>query len=171
MQIRYYGFPSARGPIVRLVDDDRPKTQPRDLPVREDLAPHSDGFAWGRMLVAGVETNAMPKGAAQLACALCAHALDDDRRAVRLYQRFKMRVMESWHANEPWTITIEEVAAVCDEIEDLERETKGEVRKVAAERELGLRDTGGTNFGKGPIVWHTDDNGDPIPGADTRGDE
>lgn len=52
----------------------------RDLPPRHDLANHSpDGFEWG---YGG-------SGPAQLALAICAYALDDDYKAIRVYQIFK----------------------------------------------------------------------------------
>lgn len=93
MKIRYYGFPvPGTMTIVRYVDDERQRTKPRDLPMRRDLAQHAEAFEWGKLVVNGQETNAMPKGADALALAICAHALADDQRALALYQRFKRRV-------------------------------------------------------------------------------
>ena len=74
---------------------------------RLDLANHSpDGFEWG---YGG-------SGPAQLALSLLADALQDDQRALSLYQRFKWK----WIVNRPrsdWTITQDELIKAAEEIE------------------------------------------------------
>lgn len=83
----------------------------RPLRLRLDLRNHSPtGFAWG---YGG-------SGPAQLALALLADLLDDER-ALDLYQTFKWRVIGRLPYMEPWTLTedhiLSEVAAIemCDE--------------------------------------------------------
>ena len=57
---------------------------PRPLPPRHDLCNHSpDGFAWG---YGG-------SGPAQLALALAADVLEDDRRALAAYQGLKWKLV------------------------------------------------------------------------------
>lgn len=77
MTIRYHGTRLPEGCCVQI--DDGSKIPPL-LPPRHDLANHSPtGFEWG---YAG-------SGPAQLALAILAHAIGDDKRAVRLHQSFK----------------------------------------------------------------------------------
>lgn len=78
---RYVGARTPDGCTVTVIDADG-WLEPLDP--RLDLRDHSpDGFNWG---YAG-------SGPAQLALALLADALGDDRRAERLYQDFKFRVV------------------------------------------------------------------------------
>lgn len=90
-----------------LVNDTSASTS-RTLKPRLDLRDHSPtGFAWG---YGG-------SGPSQLALALLADALGDDRRALRLYQEFKWRVVAQWPQCEPWAITDEEIVAMVAEID------------------------------------------------------
>src|SRR5882724_130314 len=74
------------------------------LPPRYDLFNHSpDGFEWG---YGG-------SGPAQLALALCADAIRDDKIAVRMHQDFKVAIVAELARGEPWTLTIEQVLRVC----------------------------------------------------------
>lgn len=69
------------------------------LDPRLDLRNHSPtGFEWG---YGG-------SGPAQLALALCADALGDDRRALQVYQQFKFAVVENL-PKAGWTLTAREV--------------------------------------------------------------
>ena len=78
------------------------------LPERQDLVNHSpDGFNCG---YGG-------RGPAQLALALCAHALGDDARVKRVYQIFKWKVVANRSPNAPWSITWEEIMCHVNEIE------------------------------------------------------
>lgn len=77
------------------------------LPVRRDLRNHSpDGFEWG---YGG-------SGPAQLALALLADALDDDARALALYQRFISAVV----ANLPspgWRLSADGIRKLAEQFE------------------------------------------------------
>ena len=55
--------------------------------------------------------------AAQLALAILADALDDDKRAKRLHQRFKFRFIGALDMGGCWVISIDEVRAIADAIE------------------------------------------------------
>ena len=78
----------------------------RPLPPRLDLANKSpSGFEWG---YGG-------SGPAQLALALCADALDDGEAALRVFQRFKFRVVGRLPRDEPWTLTAAGVRRHCRE--------------------------------------------------------
>lgn len=74
----YRGTRNKGGDVTVTVETGTGKAKP--LAMRLDLRRHSPtGFNWG---YAG-------SGPAQLALALCADALDDDERALRVYQRVK----------------------------------------------------------------------------------
>jgi hypothetical protein len=88
----------------------------RRLPFRLDLANHSpDGFNWGYN----------GSGPAQLALALLADALKNDRRAVQLHQQFKFRVIGPLACTE-WTMSSEFIRKV---VGDIERENKARNRR------------------------------------------
>lgn len=71
----------------------------RPLPLRLDLYTHSpDGFEWG---YGG-------SGPSQLALALCADALGDDRRALGLYQHFKWQHVAKF-PQAGWRLTEEQI--------------------------------------------------------------
>lgn len=154
--IRYYGIPGTN--IVKFGNDEDHKPA-EQLPRRDDLVQLDDHYAWGRLKIGDRETPAQVAGAAPLALALCAHALRNDQRAIALYQRFKMRVMEKWKATEPWAVTVEEIAAVCDRIEEDAAATEKERLAIERERPGIETDTGGQSFGHGGVVWHTDEAG------------
>lgn len=76
------------------------------LDPRLDLRNHSPtGFQWGYL----------GSGPAQLALAILADALGDDRRADRCYQEFKRRVVQHWPRD--WSITRARVVAQVELIE------------------------------------------------------
>lgn len=82
----------------------------RVLDPRRDLCDHSpDGFAWG---YGG-------SGPAQLALAICADALRDDQRALRVYQAFKWNVVSFWKQDRGWEIDETEVRKIVVHIEHL----------------------------------------------------
>lgn len=159
MTVRYYGIP---GKNAVKYGDDADNKPAQVLPARTDLVHRSIPFAWGHVEIAGRAKPAMVEGAATLAIALCAHALADDDRAVRLYQRFKMRVMDKWKADEAWSITVAEVAAACDQIEADAVDIAKAQREVDRDKPPIETDRGGQDFGKGGVVWSTDDHGRPI---------
>jgi hypothetical protein len=71
----------------------------RPLRLRLDLWNHSpSGFEWGYC----------GSGPSQLALALLADHLGDDRKALDLYQRFKWAVVAEWPYR-GWTLTSEEI--------------------------------------------------------------
>lgn len=71
----------------------------RALPVRLDLRNHSPkGFEWG---FGG-------SGPSQLALALCAHALGDGERALRVYQHFKWQHVAKF-PQAGWRLTDEQI--------------------------------------------------------------
>jgi hypothetical protein len=86
---------------------------PKRLPLRLDLRNHSPtGFAWG---YGG-------SGPAQLALALCADALGDDRTALLIYQQFKFRVMGRLDKDKGWSMTQD---SILKELRDLLTTTGG----------------------------------------------
>ena len=88
----------------------------RMLPERLDLRNHSPtGFAYG---YGG-------SGPSQLALAILADFLQDDRRALDFYQPFKWRIIAQLTMGRPWTLT---GAQVADVVEVLEDEMKGRTR-------------------------------------------
>lgn len=99
----YSGIPhEGAGKCTVLIDGAIP------LGPRYDLANHSpDGFQWG---YGG-------SGPAQLALALCAHALKDDERARRVYQRFKFRTVGGWPMGKAWSITDTDIISIAETIE------------------------------------------------------
>lgn len=80
----------------------------RPLRMRRDLRDHSPtGYCWGYL----------GSGPAALALALCADALGDDGRALRVYQTFKAKVVAALRQDEEWTISARSVVKVCEGIE------------------------------------------------------
>ena len=72
------------------------------LPQRQGLINHSpDGFGWG---YGG-------SGPSQLALAMCADALGDDREAVRVYQAFK-NAFVALQTGDEWEVSAAEVRAI-----------------------------------------------------------
>ena len=85
----------------------KPGEKPEPLPLRLDLREHSPtGFEWG---YGG-------SGPAQLALALLAHALGDDKRAERLHQKFKSAHIAPIEDSR-WTFTSEQIRAWADAAE------------------------------------------------------
>jgi hypothetical protein len=79
------------------------------LPLRTDLRNHSPtGFEWG---YAG-------SGPAQLALAICAEVVGDER-ALQVYQRFKFKVVGRL-AHERWELTSTEVRDAINDIDPTE---------------------------------------------------
>ena len=78
-----------------------------DLSPRTDLCNHSpDGFNWG---YGG-------SGPAQLALAILADFLQNDEKAIQLYQKFKFRVIASIQENE-WQLSGDDIEKELLEIE------------------------------------------------------
>ena len=95
---RYFGSrsgPSGHAAVMVLDEDGRQ----RQLNPRFDLRRHSpDGFQWGYE----------GSGPAQLALALVADALGDDRKAVLQYQDFKVAVVSKLSGDE-WQLNAAQV--------------------------------------------------------------
>lgn len=97
----YKGHRTAHGAFVYVVDE---KDHKRALPLRLDLMNHSPtGFEWGYN----------GSGPAQLALAILADALDDDKEALALYQLFKDTVIAPIRSA-AWTMAEDLVAVQCD---------------------------------------------------------
>jgi hypothetical protein len=93
----YRGWRDGRGDCHVIVHEGH--ELPRSLDLRLDLDNHSPtGFNWG---YGG-------SGPAQLALALLADALGDDRQAARLHQIFKRSVVV-WLKRDAWEMTDEEI--------------------------------------------------------------
>lgn len=102
----YRGWRDRTGPHVVVRANG--KTGGHRLALRLDLDNHSpDGFEWG---YGG-------SGPAQLALALLADALADDRRAVRLHQQFNSTVIAKLDTDKPWSMTEDTVRAYADALE------------------------------------------------------
>ncbi len=156
MNIVYYGASKDGRVVVRFQDAHNVKDTGSNLLLRFDLAQHAEQFAWGKVMIGERESKALVEGAAQLALAICAHALADDDRGLRLHQRFKLRVMTEWKAGEPWAISAEEVAAVCDKIEGDEL-TPQQRAAIDNDKAVVERETG--RGVESAIVWDTDEQG------------
>lgn len=95
---RYHGRRTKDGVLVTV--DGRP------LKPRHDLHNHSpDGFEWGFR----------GSGPAQLALAIVADHLGDDRRALAIYQSFKFNVVADL-PERGWALSSDEVQAALDGI-------------------------------------------------------
>jgi hypothetical protein len=157
--IVYYGVPPSDehgSGFVRFIDQDNPADKGRELPAKHVNAMR---FEWGYIELNGRATKAMVPGAAPLALAICCHALASDDRGLALYQRFKLRVMDKWLRDQPWAISAEEVAAVCDRIEADEL-TPEQLRAI--ERERPAPESEGGRGVEREIVWDTDEAGQRI---------
>lgn len=100
----YRGWRDANGICHVVVDEDKVT---RKLDPRLDLDNHSpDGFEWG---YGG-------SGPAQLALALLADALGDDKQAVRLHQAFKWEKIAGLMRDRAWRMTDEEIIAMARSI-------------------------------------------------------
>lgn len=103
--ITYHGRIIASGAAPKIEVVDHGKSTP--LPARDDLIDlRAEPFDWGDRAA----------GSTKLALALCAHALADDQRAVRVHERFRDEVV-SIMADDRWVLTKAGIAAVVDTIE------------------------------------------------------
>ena len=85
----------------------------RSLNPRLDLYNHSPtGFEWGYC----------GSGPAQLALAILADHLADDRQAFNLYQRFKWAVIVELPRNRSWTLTDQVIDQILQNIRNCETE-------------------------------------------------
>lgn len=83
----------------------------RPLNPRFDLYSHSpDGFEWGYS----------GSGPSQLALAICAHALQDDLKAIRVYQRFRDATVANWKGD-TWKICKKDVLAIIADLQSPKR--------------------------------------------------
>lgn len=80
----------------------------RDLDMRLDLRNHSpSGFSWGFL----------GSGPSQLSLALLIDVLEDENRALELYQSFKAKVIARLHIEKEWQLTHAQILAAVEEIE------------------------------------------------------
>lgn len=108
----YMGFRVAGLCYVYKWDAEMPQ-RPQRLDPRLDLRQHSPtGMEWGYM----------GSGPAQLALALAADALEDDARALRVYQYLKGPVQHGMH-RDCWSITADRLLEMICEVEDHNRDT------------------------------------------------
>ena len=118
----------SRNSIVRVIE----AGDSRELPLRLDLFNHSpSGFNWG---YGG-------SGPAQLALAILADALKDDKTAVRLHQSFKFRYVGSF--NDAWRLTEEDVLLGAVELAKpnaLVREPDGHIYLICGDCARHLRE-------------------------------
>lgn len=100
--------PRGRGGIKVTVFEPGSDKSPAPLPHQMGLVCHSpDGFNWG---YGG-------SGPAQLAIAICVHALrGDERRALAVYHEFKFSVVAGWRSDS-WSIDQAEVIREVERIE------------------------------------------------------
>ena len=97
-------YAGARGPAGALVYVDGKPLRPR-----WDLRNHSpDGFEWGYQ----------GSGPAQLALAICCDHLNDDQRALRVYQDVKWELIANLAGND-WRISSDTIQAAIDLVEKL----------------------------------------------------
>lgn len=98
----YQGLRTDKGCVVTVRDNGGNGTK---LPPRNDLINHSpDGFEWG---YAG-------SGPAQLALAILADHLCDDRLADRWHQRFKAHFVQNF-SGDSWRLSQRDIAEWCAE--------------------------------------------------------
>lgn len=103
----YEGARSKDGAMVRVKFSYNGEQHTRTLDPRNDLYNHSpDGFEWGYS----------GSGPAQLALAICADVLGSDERALRVYQRFKARMVAPIDGDD-FSITAPRALEVIAEIE------------------------------------------------------
>lgn len=104
MEVEYRGWRDGEEPVVaKFINGQRERLDPR-----QDLRNHSpDGPEWG---YAG-------SGPSQLALAIMADALGDDKRAQGVYQDFKMEKIAQLDRYKPWTITQAEAICVAQQLE------------------------------------------------------
>jgi hypothetical protein len=112
----YHGWRDADGTChVEVIPDSGGRK--RRLRLRLDLDNHSPtGFEWG---YGG-------SGPAQLALALLADATGNDRRAVKLHQRFKWKIIAPIKRDEEWFMTGLDVCAAATVIETTSPESDDE---------------------------------------------
>lgn len=109
----YHGFRDADGTCRVLVVSEG---DVRALDLRLDLTAHSpDGFEWG---YAG-------SGPAQLALAILADALGDDRRAVRLHQSFKFETIAKLPRDKTWSMPADYVCEFAGYLDVLRANRRG----------------------------------------------
>lgn len=93
----YHGFIRPAMRLVTVVDDGLPE---RAIDWRLDLMNHSPtGVCWGYT----------GSGPAQLALAILADYLQNDKKALSYYQDFKIRVIAHLDRSEDWTLTEKEI--------------------------------------------------------------
>jgi hypothetical protein len=116
---------------VKIVDEGRV----RELPLRLDLYNHSPtGFEWG---YAG-------SGPAQLAIALLAEVLQDDKTAIALHQIFKFKVIGRLERDSPWQLTERDVLQYAAEVSELPlmRMPNGSIRRACLDCVMHLQEQG-----------------------------
>ena len=106
----YHGTQTEHGAAVVVEENG----ECRGLNPRHDLRCHStDGFDW----------NGSGNGPAQLALALAADVLGDDKKAQDLHQRLKFKLV-SGLPPEGWVLTEDRIRAAIDAIEQEQRRSR-----------------------------------------------
>ncbi len=93
---RYHGIRTENGPSIVVEEE---QEQCHGLDPRHDLRTHS---------VAGFDWACSESGSAQLALALAADVLADDKRALKVYQRLNARLIQRL-PEEEWMLTESEI--------------------------------------------------------------
>lgn len=162
----YYGVPSngGSGPQRAIVTDD---ATTRDLATRDDLVPHSkDGFAWGKKMIkpgpVDPDPHFLTRGDSQLALAILADHLRNDKEAIRLHLRFRDRALIKLARNTPWAIDGGQVQMIIDQIIATENDpqTQQMARAAGGDRAPVEHEVG--RVADGQSVWDTDDKGNRI---------
>lgn len=104
---RYTGTRAEGGATEVYVHDDARKLS-APLDARADLVDHhAQRLNWGI---------GDPAGSSQLALALCADALSDDKRAKALHRRFQAHFVDGWQQGQ-FATTAENIKEVCAYLE------------------------------------------------------
>ncbi len=111
----YQGWVTDEGRSCRITVSDLSASgsEPKELDPRRDIYDHSPtGFAWGYE----------GSGPAQLALALCADVLGDDRRAQEVYQAVKRTFIDKLDQDRGWLMSgtvLKAIIELCEGNQDL----------------------------------------------------
>lgn len=80
--------------------------------------------------------------AAALAKRILQHVLKDEDKALAYHRRYLHRVVAQLSKGQPWALTDKQVLSVVQDIEETEKETARDVRRMAAELPRGAVNAG-----------------------------
>lgn len=107
--MKHYTGTRAEGGGTEVYVHDRERRSSTPLKWRADLVDHrAQRLNWGIT---------DPAGASQLALALCADTLGDDKLAKALHRKFQARYVDGWSQGR-FEITAETIISVCGELEN-----------------------------------------------------